>query len=251
MATESEQPNKRRKLGPSFAYDPFDVGKGDLLTSCSNGSPEAIVTFLIGPGDSPKKFIVHKEHACHHSPILNAAFNGNFVEGQTQTYRIEDTSPGAFQFFVQWLYRQEVDLFQLRNFDTTEEDEPQMFAEDMDLAELWVLADKMAMPPLQNLVVSKIIEIREETLCVAVNTLHYIYRTTAIDSPLRRLMVSEVANCSYQRDFSDDSEMFPHAFLIDLAQYMTALQSKNGKYKANASDFFVSLSGEGNATGGS
>jgi hypothetical protein len=96
MATESEQPNKRRKLGPSFAYDPFDVGKGDLLTSCSNGSPEAIVTFLIGPGDSPKKFIVHKEHACHHSPILNAAFNGNFVEGQTQTYRIEDTSPGPF-----------------------------------------------------------------------------------------------------------------------------------------------------------
>jgi hypothetical protein len=33
MATESEQPNKRRKLEPSFAYALVDVGKGDLLTS--------------------------------------------------------------------------------------------------------------------------------------------------------------------------------------------------------------------------
>ena len=33
MATESEQPKKRPKLEPSFAYDPFDVGKGGLLTS--------------------------------------------------------------------------------------------------------------------------------------------------------------------------------------------------------------------------
>lgn len=171
-------------------------GKGDVLASRSNRSPEAIVTFLIGPGDSPKKLIVHKEHACYHSPVLDAAFNGDFIEGQTQTYRIEDTSPGAFRIFVQWLYRQELDLFQLRGSPVElDGDSDDCFTEDMALAELWVLADKMAVPALQNLVVSKIIAIREKTNAVAVTTLHYISRRTAIHSPLRSLMVSEVAHC--------------------------------------------------------
>jgi hypothetical protein len=181
MATESEQPRKRRKLEPSFAYAPFGVGKGDLLTSGLIRSPEAIVTFLIGPGDSPKKFIVHKEPACYHSPILDAAFNGNFVEGQTQTYRIEDTSPEAFRFFVQWLYRQELDLFQLKSLAVEEDEEPkQSYDEDIALAELWVLAEKMAVPALQNLVIEKIIAIRENTIAVPTATIPYIYQRTAI-----------------------------------------------------------------------
>lgn len=227
-------------------------GKGDVLTSRSNRSPEAIVTFLIGPGDSPKKFIVHKEHTCYHSPVLDAAFNGDFIEGQTQTYRVEDTSTGAFRLFVQWLYRQELDLFQLRGspveLDGNSDD---CFTEDMALAELWVRADKMAVPALQNLVVSEIIAIREKTNAVAVTTLHYIYRRTAIDSPLRSLMVSEVAHC-YQNShpqFSMNVSFFPKEFLIDLAQYTTALLSKDDEYKANASDFFVSLPGEEKAAG--
>jgi hypothetical protein len=123
--------------------------------------------------------------------------------------------------------------------------------EDMALAELWVLADKMAVPALQNLVVSKIIAIREKTDAVAVKTLYYIYQRTGIDSPLRKLMVSEVAHNTPQREFSDDAEHFPHEFLINLAHYMMALRSKDDEYKTNASDFFVSLSSEGKATGGS
>ncbi len=236
----------------SFAYALVDVEKGDLLTSSSNRSPDTIVTFLIGPGDSPKKFIVHKEHACYHSPVLDAAFNGNFVEGQTHTYRIEDTSPGAFRLFVQWVYRQELDLFQLKSSDVEEPDDPdQCHVEDMELAELWVLADKMAVPALQNSVISKIIKIRQETHLVAVNTLHYIYRTTVIDSPLRRLMVSEVANCHPKSLFSIDAENFPHAFLIDLAQHPLVTRRKDVKYTANAFGFFVSLPSEEKATGGS
>jgi hypothetical protein len=42
---------------------------------------------------------------------------------------------------------------------------------------------------------------------------------------------------------------FPKEFLIDLAQYTTALLSKDDEYKANAPDFFVSLPGEEKAAG--
>ncbi len=67
------------------------------------------------------------------------------------------------------------------------------YNEDIALAGLWVLADKMAIPALQNFVVSKIGEIRKASNNgVATSTLPYIYSKTAVDSPLRHLMVSEV-----------------------------------------------------------
>lgn len=50
------------------------------------------------------------EFACHYSPVLKAAFNSSFLEGQTQTYRLEDISPSAFRLLVQWLYGQNIDL---------------------------------------------------------------------------------------------------------------------------------------------
>jgi hypothetical protein len=65
--------------------------------------PRALVTFLIGEGDKPEKFTVHKEFACH-VKAFDSAFNSNFMEGQTQTYRIDDTSAVAFRLFVHWLY---------------------------------------------------------------------------------------------------------------------------------------------------
>ena len=50
------------------------------------------------------------QFVCHYSPVLDAAFNSGFVEGRTQTYELDDTRPGAFRFFVQWLYGQDIDL---------------------------------------------------------------------------------------------------------------------------------------------
>lgn len=86
-----------------------------LLIFLLNRDPAAIVTFLIGPGDSPKQFILHKERVFFYSPVLNAAFNGNFVEVQSQTYRLEDISPGAFRLYTRWIYQQKLDLRQLRD----------------------------------------------------------------------------------------------------------------------------------------
>ncbi|CZR51151.1 uncharacterized protein PAC_01026 [Phialocephala subalpina] len=42
------------------------------------------------PGTDPNAppFVVHKDWVCHYSSVLNAAFNSNFLEGQTQEYRL-------------------------------------------------------------------------------------------------------------------------------------------------------------------
>jgi len=39
-----------------------------------------LVTFIVGK-EGHENFQVHKEHACHYSPVLNAAFNSAFIEG--------------------------------------------------------------------------------------------------------------------------------------------------------------------------
>lgn len=121
----------------------------------------------------------------------------------------------------------------------------------MELAERWVLADKMAVPALQNLVVSKIIAIREKTFKIPTWTFTYIYQRTAIESTLRILMVSLIAQHYPPRRFSKDAQLFSHEFLIDLAEHTTARMCKDYENKVDASEFFVSLPREEKATGGS
>lgn len=50
-----------------------------------------MVTLYAGEGDD-HKFTVHKDFVCHYSPVLKAAFESDFIEGQTQSYRLKDTS---------------------------------------------------------------------------------------------------------------------------------------------------------------
>ncbi|KAG4433063.1 hypothetical protein IFR05_011457 [Cadophora sp. M221] len=182
-----ERPEKQKIPMPSFA------------------EPATQFTFLIGPGDNPIKFLVHKEFTCYYSSVLSAAFNGSFVEGQTQTYRIEDTSPSAFRLFFQWLYSQKIDVYFLMETGrreatygspTPEESRALIQTENMDLVELWVLADRLAIPELQNLAVKHINAIGNLD-DPATETFDYIYQNTVYDSPLRRLVVQQ---CAHQTD---------------------------------------------------
>jgi hypothetical protein len=54
--------------------------------------------------------VVHKEFACYHSPVLKAAFDGEFIESKTKTYELHDIEGPVAQLFVNWLYTQKVDL---------------------------------------------------------------------------------------------------------------------------------------------
>jgi hypothetical protein len=149
-----------KSLGSGFACQPsksrLEVAIELFLTISRD--PDAFVNFLIGPDE--KKFIVHKEFACHYSPVLNAAFNSQFIEGQTQTYRLEDTMEGTFRLFVQWLYYQQLELLQLQD---GEFDHDLASDEDKRLFGLWILTDKLGAPHLQNLAIESIEKIHYKT----------------------------------------------------------------------------------------
>lgn len=99
-------------IKPSFAYGSTLSSHWDF-TEGPPWKPTDTVTFHVGKEAEP--FVVHKgivnptqwylrdyinrysEFACHYSPVLNAAFNSEFVESQTWTYCLEDDEFGPFR----------------------------------------------------------------------------------------------------------------------------------------------------------
>lgn len=67
-----------------------------------------MVTILAGPNKEP--FLVHKDFACHYSPVLRAAFNSSFIEGETQTYDLDDVEEETVRLLVHWIYTQSIAL---------------------------------------------------------------------------------------------------------------------------------------------
>lgn len=198
---------------------------------------------MIGPGDNPEKFMVHKEVACYHSPVFDAAFNSEFIEGQTQAYRLDDTTPRAFRLLVQWLYGQKLALVQLRQDWTIEDSNKNLTltnAEDMSLAEPWILAEKMHIPQLQNLALSMIDEIGTKMTEVAIWPLEYVYKHTSTGSPLGEYMVSIIASYLDATTYTTDPKAFPQEMLLELAEALTnMLVAKPPHQVRPVSDFHV------------
>lgn len=104
--------------------------------------------------ESSKKFIVHKDYACHYSPVFKAAFASQFLEGQTQEYRLEDTTEEVLRILVQWLYTQELDSPPIWKEDKelSESEKADGKQYHVSLVRLWILADSLLMSRLQNIV---------------------------------------------------------------------------------------------------
>ncbi|KAE9374841.1 hypothetical protein N431DRAFT_335667, partial [Stipitochalara longipes BDJ] len=116
----------------------------------------SLVTFIVGPNSKEEKFVVHKEHICHSSPVLKAAFNSSFVEGQTHNYRLDDILPGTFRLFVQWLYEGK---FKMVYYDPPITEAVQKKTDDRfrGLCQLWILAERLIIPRLQNQVMKVLV----------------------------------------------------------------------------------------------
>jgi hypothetical protein len=89
------------------------------------------------------KFMIHKDLICYHSPFFKAAFNGNFLEGQTQEMTLE-ADVVAFGIVVSWFYTKK-----LVNSDGKTPDL-------ITLAQSWILAEYFKMPKLQNQIMVEI-----------------------------------------------------------------------------------------------
>jgi hypothetical protein len=87
---------------------------------------------------------IHKDFICYYSPFFDAAFNGNFKEGQTQTMEFDDVDVTAFGILSGWLYTQNIS-------DSGE------WPDLTTLGRLWILGDRFLIPKLQNMAMDGIL----------------------------------------------------------------------------------------------
>jgi hypothetical protein len=192
-----------------------------------------MVTLIAVNGNDTKEFLVHKEFACHYSPTLNAAFNSTFIEGQTQTYRLEEFSEGVVRLLVQWLYTQNLDIGQLHlqheNKEITEQSAPEAEDENLLLAQLWVLADQLFIPKLQNLVINIFHEfMNDQQKKMPVNCYSYVYNNTSKESKLRLYLLHCCACYLSSGWYTKHADCFPKEMLLDL---VTAHAEADDKYE--------------------
>jgi hypothetical protein len=88
--------------------------------------------------------LIHKDYICYYSPFFDAAFNGNFQEGQTQTIEFHDVDVTAFGVLSDWLYTQKI---------TDSEDK---LPDLTTLGRVWILGDRFLIPKLQNMAMDAI-----------------------------------------------------------------------------------------------
>ncbi|KAE9381275.1 hypothetical protein N431DRAFT_457877 [Stipitochalara longipes BDJ] len=109
----------------------------------------------------------------------------------------------------------------------------------MALVELWVLADKLCMPSLQNSALKAIEEISAKLEKVPSITLHYIYEHTSDESPLRRYMVATSATSHHTSFRHSLDEYYPHGMLMELVKYLIKREDGLEKATFTLADYLV------------
>ncbi|EMR87465.1 hypothetical protein ACHAPC_009851 [Botrytis cinerea] len=159
-------------------------------------SPNEMVTFIVGTEYKQETFMIHKQVACEHSEVWNRAFNSAFIEGQTQTYRIEDADPESFRLLTQWVYQEKFDHAHSRDSSSRHNGDYdliiQCMEEDGVLLGIWVLAEKYLIRRLQNYTMRVLYS--KSLVCnlhLVSNELEYVFHNTGEESALRRFVIEQ------------------------------------------------------------
>lgn len=151
-----------------------------------------------------ESFTVHQKLAYFWSPVLKAAFEGQFMEGTTITMEMTDTRREAIPLLIGWMYSGKID--DINNNSPSSQ----------DLYCLWILADKLLIPELQN---CTMLAIQESATKVGVplSSSPYVYSATMPDSQLRRIMAHHIAFAPDMAKFTRESlKILSEEFQIDL-----------------------------------
>jgi hypothetical protein len=133
------------------------------------------------------------------------------VEGETQVLDLDDTDPTIFGIFVNWLYMQ-----------TIINEEGQLPSCE-NCINLWILADRLLVPKLQNDALTALDQGRVDQKgikCFAPETFHRVWDNTTEDSMLRNYLVNSLVETKYGNVKSP--EHYPHGMLVAMINAMRA-----------------------------
>ncbi|EPE29112.1 hypothetical protein GLAREA_00270 [Glarea lozoyensis ATCC 20868] len=141
-------------------------------------NPAQLVTLYASKSANDKKLLVHKDFVCRYSPVLNAALNGLFLEGETQSYKLSTTDV-VLDILVQWLYTQKIEVDQFEPHPVIHH-----YYDLEPLTWAWILGDELIMPSFQNECMKAMIAIKKYK-SVILPDCFAIWNATSGGSPLR------------------------------------------------------------------
>ncbi|KAF4633980.1 hypothetical protein G7Y89_g4127 [Cudoniella acicularis] len=135
--TESLPEPKTTPKVPAQPTNASDVLPGAPFTN-EPAPPTLFGEEVLDDSDSTEQFTEHefilpKERICKVSPVFKSAFNGPFIEGQTQTMRIKDVEVETIKIFK----------------DSLEGKRLHIKYSLLPLAKFWFFADRYLMPDLR------------------------------------------------------------------------------------------------------
>ncbi|KAF8859757.1 hypothetical protein BDZ45DRAFT_725098 [Acephala macrosclerotiorum] len=174
--------------------------------------PTSIVTVNVRKNEDGEyeTFRVHSNYICHYSPFFQAAFNGGFEEADKQELNLEDTNPLAFGVFVTWLYTQNI----CRDSEDAMKNDITWYSV---LIDLWILADTILVPRLQNQTLEDIDKHRAVVKRIPRRLYHQIYDGTSPGSPLRLYLIDYCINSPRE---TAEVDSHPTQLLVDIINEM-------------------------------
>ncbi|KAE8446888.1 hypothetical protein EG329_011519 [Mollisiaceae sp. DMI_Dod_QoI] len=192
-----------------------------------------LVTLYAGTASESRAFVIHKDFATYHSPVLKAAFDSDFIEGQKQEYRFEDDfEEDVVRLLAHWFYTSILSLSQINGLSWENETSMEAFTtQSRCLIKLYVLADRLLIPTLQNQVLLKLDELAEKRHTMAVFMVPYVYENTGAESPLRQWMVWMLAIEIAPNVYARESSKLPHSMLMDIITLLSETHPSKSKLK--------------------
>ncbi|KAI1620356.1 hypothetical protein EDD37DRAFT_653954 [Exophiala viscosa] len=112
-------------------------GTGGTPGKSQSFARSPIVTFIVGPEKAV--YTAHKAVVIDKCPFVAKCLAAGMVESTTYTIEFPEDEPAAFDQFISWIYRCDVD--EIEKGDTNKL---------INVLMAWVLADKLCMPAWQN-----------------------------------------------------------------------------------------------------
>ncbi len=164
----------------------------------------------------------------------------HFCQGQTKDYRVDEEDEQVIRLLAHWLYTQQLDVH--RATEEAQIDNPEVARkEDLCLVKLWVLADKILIPQLQNMTLDVLDERVKSKFAIDSKFLAYICVNTSKDSGLRRWFVHRCAFRLESSEFLKHPERYPKDMLLEVVTILSEWPKGMDRPKTRTVDYKVKV----------
>jgi len=153
---------------------------------------------------------VHISLLRRYSPFFNDGDDIRFATGVMQQCSLGHTVRGVFTIFTRWLEDQEINFGRFKKKYWRE-----------ILLQLWILADNLIVPTLQNAVIDALEKLRGEVGFEDMLPGHgLVYQLTRAGSPLRRYLVASALNVPREFRGKFQAEHYTQGMLVEMLSCM-------------------------------